>query len=236
MPPWPRALRITSVAAVSTAVARARLRCLGRPRVVQPRDPQRLVGVDVADPGDQVLVQQRPLDPGALGAQPRHRGREVELRVEGVAADVRDLLRQLGPAGREGQPAEHPLVDEAEPGVAVGEPEQHPGVGHQRRGDRVQPELAAHPQVGQDGVAVGQRQPEILAAAARLGEGPPGQRGGEVVGARQVPTDRSRVQDLHRGDPAVGDPGGQTAPDDLDLGELGHQVSERRRGRCRERP
>src|SRR5690606_27224413 len=37
----------------------------GGPRPVQPGAPQRLVGVDVADPADQGLVQQGPLDLGA---------------------------------------------------------------------------------------------------------------------------------------------------------------------------
>ena len=92
--------------------------------------------------------------------------------------------------------------------------------------------------MGQDGVPVGQRQPEVLAAAAGFGKGPTDQLGGEVFGPEQVAADRAGVQDLHRGDLAAGDSRGQTAPDDLDLGQLGHyaRVSGRRRGRCRVDP
>ena len=185
---------------------------------MQPGDPQRLVRVDVADPGHQLLVQQRPLDPGALGPQPGDGGGQVELGVERVPADVRDLVGQLGPARRERQPAEHALVDEPQLGIAVGEAEQHPGVGHQRGVGIVQSELAAHPEVGQDGVPVGQRQPEVLAAAAGLGKGLADQLGGEVIGPEQVAADRAGMQDLDRGDLAAGYSRGQTATDDLDLG------------------
>ena len=43
----------------------------GRLGVVHPDLPQRLVGVDVADAGDQVLVEQSPLDPGPFGPELR---------------------------------------------------------------------------------------------------------------------------------------------------------------------
>ena len=42
---------------------------VGGPGAVQPRAPQRLVGVDVADAADQGLVEQRPLDLGVPAAQ-----------------------------------------------------------------------------------------------------------------------------------------------------------------------
>ena len=52
-----------------------RVSVLGRPGVVQPGPPQRLVGVDVADAGDQGLVEQRALEPGAPCAAARPRTR-----------------------------------------------------------------------------------------------------------------------------------------------------------------
>ena len=62
--------------------------------------PQRLVGVDVADPGDERLVEQRPLDPVRRPAAPRRRG-AVEGGVERVAGDVRDTARRRPPPGRD---------------------------------------------------------------------------------------------------------------------------------------
>src|SRR5450755_2115722 len=52
--------------------------CLGRARPVQPRAPECLVRVDVADAADQRLVKQRPLDPGPAGADPGGERGQVE--------------------------------------------------------------------------------------------------------------------------------------------------------------
>ena len=63
-------------------------------------------------------------------------------------------------------------------------------------------QLAAHAQVGDQGAAgggavgLGQRQPQVLAAAVGVGERAPGQRGDEVLGALEVPADGARVVDL----------------------------------------
>ena len=61
-------------------------------RVVQPRTPQRLVGVDIAHPGDDRLVQQHLLN-AAGGAQElaAHR-RGVEELVQRVAGNMLDRL------------------------------------------------------------------------------------------------------------------------------------------------
>ena len=61
-------------------------------RVVQPRTPQSLVGVDIAHPGDYRLVQQHLLD-AAGGAQElaAHR-RGVEELIQRVAGNVLDCL------------------------------------------------------------------------------------------------------------------------------------------------
>ena len=69
---------------------------------------------------------------------------------------------------------------------------------------------------------LGQREPEVLAAAVGAGERAPGQRGDEVLGALEVPADGAGVVDLDGGDRAAGDPLLESAPDHLDLGKLGH--------------
>jgi hypothetical protein len=47
---------------------------------------------------------------------------------------------------------------------------------------------------------------------------------GEVVGPGEVPAYRARVQDLGFGDGAMGGPALQATPDDLYLGQLGHNA------------
>src|SRR5690606_13567420 len=61
---------------------------------VEPGTPEGLVGVDVADAGDERLVQQGPLDLGTPRAQPPGEAGAVERRVERVAGDVRGRLGQ----------------------------------------------------------------------------------------------------------------------------------------------
>jgi hypothetical protein len=46
----------------------------------------------------------------------------------------------------------------------------------------------------------------------------------EVVAAGDMTPYRARMQHLGLGDGALGDPPLQTSPDDLDLGQLGHDI------------
>ena len=161
---------------------------------------------------------------------------QVELGVERVATDVGDFGRQLGASRRERKPTEHALIDEAQPRLAVGEGEDDSGVGHQRRVRSSEPELPTHAQVSQDCVAVGEWQPQILAAPARLGECPPGGLQLEVFGPGEVPTYWPWMKYVYPNDLAPGDAVRETAAYDLDLRKLGHRsragVLRRREGRC----
>ena len=58
--------------------------------------PQPFVGVDVADAGDQALIQQRAFESGLPPAKRRVESLLIELVVEDVARDMRDLGRQVG--------------------------------------------------------------------------------------------------------------------------------------------
>ncbi len=49
---------------------------------VQPRRPERLVGVDVADPGEEPLVEEERLEPAPATAQPGPEGAQGEGRIE----------------------------------------------------------------------------------------------------------------------------------------------------------
>ena len=78
------------------------------------RPPQRLVGIDVADAGDDALVQQHPLDRAVTGLDPPHDRGLVVDRLERVGGDVPDLVGHTVVAELvEGEPTEGSLVDEA---------------------------------------------------------------------------------------------------------------------------
>jgi hypothetical protein len=119
---------------------------------VQPRPPERLVGVDVADAGDEGLVEQGTLDAGVLAPQPGRRALEVVARVQRVAGDVRDRGGHRLELPRryqrlQGEAAEGALVDEPQLGVAVDKAEPHPQVHLRGRGRRLHQQLTAHAQV-----------------------------------------------------------------------------------------
>ena len=65
-----------------------------------------------------------------------------------------------------------------------------------RRRGALDQHLAAHAEVAEQGVAVVERQPEVLAAAAGGVDPAAGQRGGEAVGPARVAAYRARVQHL----------------------------------------
>jgi hypothetical protein len=57
-------------------------------KVVALRGPERLVGIDVPDSTNQVLIQQSALDIGVLGAQTTAPCELIKVRVEGIPRDV----------------------------------------------------------------------------------------------------------------------------------------------------
>ncbi len=77
-----------------------------QPLAVQFRPPQRLVGVDVADPRDQGLVEQGALDRRVAPPQPRDEQRVVEVAgPSGRARCGRPRTAPTPPAGRRPAPA-----------------------------------------------------------------------------------------------------------------------------------
>ena len=81
------------------------------------RVPERLGRVDVAEPGQNRLIEQCSLDRAAPGAERTPQRRTVERRVTSVDAQ---WWESLGTAGEQGQSREGPAVDEVERGP-VGE-------------------------------------------------------------------------------------------------------------------
>ena len=124
----------------------------------------------------------------------------VEVRVQRVAGDVRELGRDalVGPVLSrdelvEQHPAEGALVDEAQLGPVVGEADPHVQVLLVRRPGGLDQQLAAHAEVADQAlVAVGERQPQVLAAPRDRGERRAGQARGEVLRAGEVAADGPR--------------------------------------------
>ena len=69
----------------------------GGPQRMEPRGPQRLVGVDVADPGDERLVEQERLEPALPPAQPAPEVAHRERRVERLRTERREDRRRRRP-------------------------------------------------------------------------------------------------------------------------------------------
>jgi hypothetical protein len=59
-------------------------------KVVALRGPEGLVGIDVPDSTDQVLIQQSALDIGVFGAQTTAPCELIKVRVEGIPCNVRN--------------------------------------------------------------------------------------------------------------------------------------------------
>ncbi len=151
----------------------ARLRggqAVGGAGPVQPRPPQGLVRVDVADARHQVLVEQCPLDLRVFAPQRGDHRALRERRVHGVACDVGDGQRQqsavYGHQFVHQQTAERALVHEPQLRAVVGEAEPHAQVLLVRGTDRLDQHLAAHAQVGQQREVLIQFGPQVLAAPA----------------------------------------------------------------------
>ena len=84
-------------------------------------------------------------------------------------------------------------------------------------------ELTAHAEVGEQRVvAVGEREPEVLASTAGRLEPTAAQAIGEVGRTGDVSAQRARVAGVDVGDGAADGVLLEPAADDLDLGELGH--------------
>ena len=147
----------------------------------------------------------------------------VERRVERVGPDVGDGDRDPADEVDERQAAEGPLVDEPQLRAAVRERQPDPQVGLVLLPVLADQQLAAHAEVGKDGVLTPvEGQPQVLAAAVRRGQGAAGEPGREVGATGHVPANGARVEDLDGGHRAPRDPPLEPPADDLDLGQLRH--------------
>ncbi len=130
--------------------------------VVQPCAPEGLVGVDVADAGDQTLVEHCAFDRRTFRAHSARDGEDVEARIEWVERDVGNGV--VGEIASEFQSAEHALVDEAQLG-AVGQVEEDASVARKLVVRISDAELATHSEMDDERIGA-EREPQVFPLAA----------------------------------------------------------------------
>src|SRR5919205_455678 len=141
---------------------------VGGPGIVTLRPPEGLVRVDVADPGDEALIQQRALEPGLPLPEAAVKRVKGKMRVQGVARNVRGFLGDdrhgilrapartavvRGDECGDEQTAEDPLVHETQllrHGSVRAEAQPDLQVLLVRDGTVLHQELSAHPKVGHE--------------------------------------------------------------------------------------
>ena len=197
---------------------------------VETRPPQRFVGVDVAHPGEEILVHQKCLETPAAASQqlPEPRRGEVVGERLGSGREHADRLSFHGQPGHriETVQADPPeLADVAKPQFpAVGEREDGVNVAILRRAGRDDEQLTGHLEVNRDdrgfGRAGAKPDEQLLAATTDALDLAPGHRGGER-GGFVAPKGRRPVRIGACYSCAYHEPA-QVAGDGLDFRQLGH--------------
>src|SRR5947207_621471 len=192
---------------------------------VQPRGPQRLVGVDVADPREERLVGQQRLEPCLATADQPPEGLEREGFVERLRTQ-----RLEGLAGGVVQPEPPELPDVPEVNLAAVQKLEHKAyVWVRLAAGRDDEKLAGHLQVDrQRRIArprcVGrQLEDDELRPAADANDLVSRDRLGEAL--RRVRPNRLRPDDARSDDGRPGDQPAEIAGDGFDLGQLRHAES-----------
>ena len=205
-----------------TSAAWARDMVSGRPRVVHPGRPQRLVGVDVADPRHQLLVQQRPLDAGALA--PRSRATASARSNSGSNGSRPMWATSAGssaPPGESDSPPNMRWSTKRSPGPPSAKSNSTRVLGANgasASSSRNWPLIPRWASTASPSVSGSQRYLPRRRGSAKV-------RPTSCARSRrprQVAADRPGMQHLALRDLPAGDAGGQTAADDLDLGKLRH--------------
>jgi hypothetical protein len=175
---------------------------------MQARAPQRLVGIDVPDPGHQGLVEQTALD--ARGARPDRADESVvvEVRVEWIP---RDMSHSDGDAPTgivvcefvDVHASEHPLIDEVQFAVGALEFDANPEV-FLIRGLRLrEQQLSAHAEVHDQRSIIVEDHPEVLAPPAHRPHVTPRESMGKVGGTRGMAAYGSWLDHLDAGKAAI---------------------------------
>ncbi len=187
---------------------------------VQPRAEERLVDVDVAEAGEERLVEQQRLQ----AHPPPRQGRGERLGRPVVAERLRpERAQAVGQLGivQQRDPPEAADVAEAQL-VAVREGERRALEAVARRGVRQDAQLPGHPQVDHQVLAAVQIDDQELGAAADPAHPPPGQPLRQCLRRRRG--DRARpFEEAQASEGAADDLPLQAAADRFDFGEFGHR-------------
>ena len=186
---------------------------------------ENLIGIDIADPGDVLLVEQKRFERLArstdhfaqCGAREVFRNRVGTELGEGRELDghiCRVINNHLAEGARVNKPALGAVV-EVHHDVRMGWT-----VGASRREEY----LAAHPQVDHHRIAGVERHDEVLPAPLGAQNG----RVGQAVDQRLTrrPTHHTLSTDIDSLDPSAGELLLQTTPNGLDLRQLGHRSAQ----------
>lgn len=187
--------------------------------------PERLIGIDVADPGHQGLIEQRSLDLGVLHSHSRNEGVIIERGVERVARDVHDLgwnpaLDIIGHEFGRHESAEGALIDKAKFTPIVIESDPHSQVTLVSGVTRLHQQLTTHPEMRDQRRAVIERKPEVLPAPTDTADRSALKCGPERAHLTAYST---RIEHIHIAHGATTHMLGKATSHDLDLGQLGHQ-------------
>ena len=183
-----------------------------------------LIGVDVADPGDEGLVEQKRLQRAMSLPEPSPELAEVEAVAQRIGPEPRELrYLPVDISGIEHHHlAEGSGIDEEHPATVV-DKRVDMGVGGRLIGSVDQQHLSAHPEVDHDRPAGVEGEREVLAASVDIhhpGSGHPlDQRRPRGSSHHPLSSDR------HRDETAAGEALGQAPTDHLDLGGLGHALA-----------
>ncbi len=164
-----RAIQIAQHVVVETIGVRSR---------VDMRGEQHLVGVDVAEARDHVLIHQRRLDRTAVTGE--HVAKAGRVELERVGAEVLVGEKAIDVVDELDRP-EHSNIDEREV-IPVGEVEAHPRVRRRCRFALEVRERAGHPEVQAEPAVPCDACEQVLAVAAGLRELVPDQRRIECTG------------------------------------------------------
>ncbi len=186
---------------------------------------QDLVGVDVADAGDDVLIEQERLEDGApTGEEPTQRG-----DVQSVGQWINSEVGQLGELDvdvvgiEDDDLTERARVDEPQRfGRLAVERHDHMGVRWTLRFRRGEQQLPGHAQVDHQRVTGVEGHEQVLAAPLRRQHLRARETVDDLLGRRA--TDAAQPTDLDTRDRSPDDVRRKAAPDGLDLGQLRHQL------------
>ena len=224
-PRSPRRARSGSPPPGCRASAAARRRRAGA--ATAGRGYSALADIDVAEPGDHALVEQRRLDRRRLAGEHGARRRRRETGIERLGPEPGEQRMRLRlAAAHQIEHAEAPRIVEAQPPRRRRSRRITCSCGHAGR-LIAEPQAPRHAEMEQQGLSSSSPIRMYLAAPAMPCRRRAGQARGEPSGNGKR---RSGPALLERGDPPASQARGQARGDGLDFGQLGHRLAARAGG------